>query len=110
MPSCFIINCKNRNEKDLPYTESRKFFSVVLSVDLLIYLHTIDLFTMTVVVGAIIKIIFLNAHTGCITKNLWCCNFLIFHTILINDVSNKIVLNGLQFELIQYLFLSSVFD
>jgi hypothetical protein len=24
-------------------------------------------------------------------KNLWCCNFLIFHTILINDVSNKIV-------------------
>jgi hypothetical protein len=46
----------------------------------------------------------------CIMKNLWCCNFLIFHTILINDVSNKIVLNGLQFELIQYLFLSSVFD
>jgi hypothetical protein len=32
-------------------------------------------------------------------KNLWCCNFLIIHTILINDVSNKIVLNGLQFEL-----------
>jgi hypothetical protein len=43
-------------------------------------------------------------------KNLWSCNFLIFHTILINDVSNKIVLNGLLFELIQYLFLSSVFD
>jgi hypothetical protein len=43
-------------------------------------------------------------------KNLGCCNFLIFHTILINDVSNKIVLNGLQFELILYLFLSSVFD
>jgi hypothetical protein len=32
-------------------------------------------------------------------KNLWCCNFLIFQTILINDVSNKIVINGLQFEL-----------
>jgi hypothetical protein len=51
-----------------------------------------------------------NPYTGCIMKNLWCCNFLIFHTILIDDVSNKIVLNGLQFELIQYLFLSSVFD
>jgi hypothetical protein len=36
-------------------------------------------------------------------KNLWFCSFLIFHTILINDVSNKIVLNGIQFELIQYL-------
>jgi hypothetical protein len=47
-------------------------------------------------------------HTGCIMKNLWCWNFLIFHTILINDVSNKIILNGLQFEWIQYLFLSSV--
>jgi hypothetical protein len=43
-------------------------------------------------------------------KNLWCCNFLIFQTILIIDVLSKIVLNGLQFELIQYLFLSSVFD
>jgi hypothetical protein len=37
-------------------------------------------------------------------------NFLNFYPILINDMSNKIVLNGLQFELIQYLFLSSVFD
>jgi hypothetical protein len=45
-----------------------------------------------------------------VIKNLWCSNFLIFQTILINDVSNKIVLNGLQFELIKYLFLSSVFD
>jgi hypothetical protein len=53
--------------------------------------------------------VFLRNYTGCFMKNLWCCNFLIFHTILINDVSNKIVLNGLQFELIQYLFLSSVF-
>jgi hypothetical protein len=43
-------------------------------------------------------------------KNLWCYNFLIFYPILINDMSNEIVLNGLQFELIQYLFLSSVFD
>jgi hypothetical protein len=49
-------------------------------------------------------------YTGCIMKNLWCYNFLIFYPILINDMSNKIVLNGLQFELIQYLFLSSVFD
>jgi hypothetical protein len=46
----------------------------------------------------------------CIMKNLWCCSILIFHTILINDMSNKIVLNGLQFKLIQYLSLSSVFD
>jgi hypothetical protein len=35
---------------------------------------------------------------------------LFFYPILINDMSNKIVLNELQFELIQYLFLSSVFD
>jgi hypothetical protein len=49
-------------------------------------------------------------YTGCIMKNLWCYNFLIFYPILINDMSNKIILNGLQFELIQYLFLSSVFD
>jgi hypothetical protein len=49
-------------------------------------------------------------YTGRIMKNLWCCNVLIFDTILINDVSHKIVLNGPQFELIQYLFLSSVFD
>jgi hypothetical protein len=41
-------------------------------------------------------------------KNVWCCNFLIFYPILINSMSNKIVLNGIQFELIQYLFLSSV--
>jgi hypothetical protein len=51
-----------------------------------------------------------TAYTGCIMKNLWCYNFLIFYPILINDMSNKIALNGLQFELIQYLFLSSVFD
>jgi hypothetical protein len=51
-----------------------------------------------------------TVYTGCIMKNLWYCNFLIFQTILIIDVSSKIVLNGLQFELIQYLFLSSVFD
>jgi hypothetical protein len=51
-----------------------------------------------------------DPHTGCIMKNLWCYNFLIFYPILINDMSNKIVLNGLQFELTQYLFLSSVFD
>jgi hypothetical protein len=43
-------------------------------------------------------------------KNLWYYNFLIFYPILINDMSNKIVLNGLQFELIQYLYLSSIFD
>jgi hypothetical protein len=49
-------------------------------------------------------------YTGCIMKNLLCYNFFIFYPILINDMSNKIVLNGLQFELIQYLFLSSVFD
>jgi hypothetical protein len=52
----------------------------------------------------------LKDYTGCIMKNLWCCNFFIFDMILINDMSNKIVLNGLQFGLIQYLFLSSVFD
>jgi hypothetical protein len=43
-------------------------------------------------------------------KHLLCYNFLIFYPILINNMSNKIVLNGLQFEFIQYLFLSSVFD
>jgi hypothetical protein len=58
----------------------------------------------------ILKHEFYKTYTGCIMKNLWCYNFLIFYPILINDMSNKIVLNGLQFELIQYLFLSSVFD
>jgi hypothetical protein len=33
--------------------------------------------------------------TGCIMKNLWCYNFLIFYPILINDTSNKIVLETL---------------
>jgi hypothetical protein len=31
------------------------------------------------------------SYTGCIMKNLWCYNFLIFYPILINDMSNKIV-------------------
>jgi hypothetical protein len=34
-------------------------------------------------------------YTGCIMKNLWCYNFLIFYPILTNDTSNKIVLETL---------------
>jgi hypothetical protein len=33
--------------------------------------------------------------TGCIMKNLWCYNFLIFYPILTNDTSHKIVLETL---------------
>jgi hypothetical protein len=36
------------------------------------------------------RIFCLLIHTGCIMKNLWCYNFLIFYPILINDTSNKI--------------------
>jgi hypothetical protein len=42
-------------------------------------------------------------------KYLWYCNFRIFHTILINDVSHKIVLNGLQFESYGYLIFGNSF-
>jgi hypothetical protein len=37
----------------------------------------------------------IRVHTGCIMKNLWCYNFLIFYPILTNDTSNKIVLETL---------------
>jgi hypothetical protein len=36
-----------------------------------------------------------KTYTGCIMKNLWCYNFLIFYPILTNDTSNKIVLGTL---------------